>query len=110
MHMQVHIASSLTWKPIAYIASSVCDPQNKDIVALSLVHNHVVSDRKAASARSEILVARTAQVRESSQQKEAVRYGIDESIGNLDAAAFFRDVKPDVVKIALGRRRYAMRH
>jgi hypothetical protein len=36
--------------------------------------------------------------------------GVDGAVSNLDAAAFLRGVKPDVVKIAFGMWRDTMRH
>ena len=63
-----------------------------------------------AASGAEIFIAGTSEIEEIGEYEEAVCDGVDQAVGNLDAAAFLRDVKPDLVKIGFGAGSDTMRH
>jgi len=44
------------------------------------------------------------------KKKKPVGDGIDQAVGDFDTAALLGDVKPDVVQVGPGSRRYPVRH
>ena len=88
----------------------MCDAQNEHIFGIDLVDNHVFSYGEGAAVWAKILISGAPHIGKAGKEKEAVGYGVNQAIGDLDVTAFFCDVKPDVVKIAFSRWRNTMRH
>jgi hypothetical protein len=66
------------------------------------VHNHVFPHGEAALTGAEVFLAGTSNIGEAGKREETVCDGVDQAVGNLDATAFLRDVKPDVIKVGFG--------
>jgi hypothetical protein len=92
------------------VAAAMRNTKDKHVAVFDAVHDNVFSDCHAAAAGAEVFIARASDVREAGQHKKAVGDGVDQAIGNLDAAAFLGDVIPDIVKVTLGVWRETMRH
>jgi hypothetical protein len=86
------------------------NPKDKRVPIFDTVDDNVLSHGHAAASGAKIFLAGTADIGETADHEKTVRDGVDQAISNLDAAAFFRDVQPDVVKIAFGVRGYPVRH
>lgn len=93
-----------------YFAPSVCDTKDQYVLGFDTVHENILTYGETAVATAEIFGAGTPQVREAGKQEETVRDRVDQTVGNLDAAAFLRREIPDVVKITLRPWRYPMGH
>jgi hypothetical protein len=84
--------------------------QDKSILVFDTVNDDIFPNGHAAASGAEIFIAGTSEIEEAGEDEETVCDGVDQAVGNLDAPAFLRDVKPDVVKIGLGTGRYTVRH
>ena len=65
---------------------------------------NLLAHGKATQAEAQIRIALASDVRVAGKKIETPSDGIDEPVGNLDAAAFFGDVIPDVIEFGFGFR------
>ena len=93
-----------------YIASAMCDPKNENVIGFDAVHDYVFTRGEAAAPEAEIFIEGTPHIGEAGKRNETVCNRVNQAGRNLDAAAFLRDVKPNIVKIKLGSWRYTMSH
>jgi hypothetical protein len=85
--------------------------ENQHVFVLDkAVDDDVLPYREASQARPQIVIALAAQMRIAGQEIKTFGDGIDQTVGNLHAAAFLDNVIPDVVKLRFGSRRQPMRH
>jgi hypothetical protein len=70
----------------------MCDPKNEDIVGFDAIDDNVLTHGEAAAPEAEILIAGPSHVGEAGKQNETVRDGVNQTVRNLDAAAFLCDV------------------
>jgi hypothetical protein len=84
--------------------------QDKYVYIFDTVNDDIFSHGHTAEVGPKIFIARTTDVGETSKDQKSVRQVVDQTIGNLDAAAFLGDVKPNIIQIGLGSGRYTMRH
>jgi hypothetical protein len=68
--------------------------ENQSVLPFQAVDDDVLAHGKAPQACPQILVAAASDVRKTGQKVEARGNGIDEPVGNLDAATFFGNVIP----------------
>jgi hypothetical protein len=61
--------------------------ENQNLFVLDTVDDDVLADRKAAQARTQVLIAPTPNPGMLRQQPETLCYGINQTAGNLGAAA-----------------------
>jgi hypothetical protein len=73
--------------------------QNKRVIAFDAVHDDVFTHWKTTYAGAQIVRAPAADSGMLRQYPESVRDGVDKAVGNFDAAALARNVKPDAVKV-----------
>jgi len=83
-------------------------PQNQRIVSFDTIEHEMVTHRECPHAGPKI-VTPTAGARVRSEEEKASRYGVDYTVGGLDAAVA-RDVVPELVEIGFSLGREAMRH
>jgi hypothetical protein len=76
--------------------------ENQYVCLLDAVDNDVLAHQKTAQPGTQILVTGPPDMGIAGKEIEPLRDGINKPVGNLDAAAFFRDVIPDVVELCLG--------
>src|SRR6266478_4071727 len=86
------------------------DAKDKLAFVFHAVHNHVFAHGQAAVSGAEIFLARTSDIGEAGKRVKTLGNGVDQAVGNLDAAAFPRNIKPDVIKIGFGAWGDTMRH
>ena len=65
--------------------------KNQHVLLFDAVDDDILAHGKTTQAGAQILVAVASDVRAARKKIEALGDGIDEPIGNLDAAAFFCD-------------------
>jgi hypothetical protein len=82
------------------ILAAMKDVQNRHVLILDGVDDHVLPDRKTTQSRTKI-VAGTAHARVLAQQMKALSDSIDDAVCDGDIAAFYDDVVPDVAKLGL---------
>jgi hypothetical protein len=92
------------------VAAAMHDAKDKRVFVFEAVNDDVFAHGKAAVSRAEIILAGTSDIGKAGKREKTVRDSVDQPVGNFDAAAFLRDVKPDVIKIGFGAWRQAMRH
>jgi hypothetical protein len=63
--------------------------KDENILSLDAVHDDIVANSNASRSGAEILVAGAAEVRKAGQKEKTVRDGINQPVGDFDAAAFF---------------------
>ena len=85
-----------------YIASAMCHPKNENVIGIDAVHDYVFTHGEAAAPEPEIFIAGAPHIGKAGKQNETIGNRVDQAGRNLDAAAFLRDVKPNIVKIKLG--------
>ena len=78
--------------------------KNQHVVLFDAVDDDILAHGKTPQARAQILIAVASDVRVSGKKIETLGDGINEPVGNLDAAAFFGDVIPDVIEFGFGFR------
>ena len=83
--------------------------ENQHVLPFESVDDDVLAYRKATQARTQVLIASASDVRVAGQEVETLRNGIDEAVGNLNAAAFFGNVVPDIVEFRFCFRSNTMR-
>ncbi len=71
--------------------------KNHHIHVRDAVNDHILANGKAAQAGAQIVIAAAAHVGMAGQKKEALGNGVNQAVGNLDAAAFLGNVIPYVV-------------
>jgi hypothetical protein len=74
------------------VAAAMHDAQDKRILVFHAVHYDVFPHGQAAVSGAEIFRPRTSDIGEACEGIEAVGDGVYQAVGNLDAAAFLRDV------------------
>jgi len=74
--------------------------ENQRVLPFQAVDDDILAHGKAPQASAQILIAAASDVRMTGQKVEARGNGIDEPVGNLDAATFFGNVIPDIVESA----------
>ena len=92
------------------VAPAMHDTQDKHVLVVNTVNDDVFAHGQAAASRAKIFIAGASDIKEAGEKQETICDGVDEAVSNLDAAAFLRGVKPDVVKIGFGAWRDTMRH
>jgi hypothetical protein len=80
------------------------DPKDKRVFLLNAVNYHVFAPGKAAVSGAEIVLAGTSDIGKAGKRVKTVCDSFDQPVGNFDAPAFLRDVKPDVIKIGFSAR------
>lgn len=68
------------------------------VAAFDAVDDDVFAHGKTAKARTQIGIAPSSHVRVLRQQQEPVCKGVNQSAGDLHAAALEGDIKPDTIK------------
>ena len=68
------------------------DAKDKHVLVFDAVDNHVFSHGQTAVSGAEIFLPGTTDIGEAGKREETVCDGVDQAVGNLDAAAFLRDV------------------
>lgn len=68
------------------------DAQDKHVLVFNTVHNGIFTNGKASVCGAEIFLAGTSHIGEAGKREETVRNGVDQAVGNLDAAAFLGNV------------------
>jgi hypothetical protein len=71
-------------------APAMHDAQDKRLLIFDTVDDDILAHRQAAVSGTKIFLAGTSDAGEATEHKETVRDGIDQAIGDLDAAAFAR--------------------
>ena len=84
--------------------------QNKNVLTIDTVDDDVLTDTGAARPNTEILIAGSSNVGEVRQKQETAGDRVNQTGGNIHAAALSGDVKPDVVEIGFGLWRYPVSH
>lgn len=75
--------------------------KNEDVVALHGINDHIFAHGKTSGAESKLVVARAAKVGMPGKEEKLVGDGIDQAVGDIQAATFIRHVKPNVVEIRI---------
>lgn len=70
------------------VATSMHDAKDKRVLVLDAVHNHVFAHSEAAVSGAEILLPRASDVWEAGKCVKTVGDRVDQTVGNLDTAAF----------------------
>ena len=78
--------------------------KNERVFALDAVDDDVLVYKKAAKARTQIVIAPPPDLRMQRQQPEALCDGVDEAAGNVGATALAGNVQPNAVKLVFGFR------
>src|SRR5713101_3979161 len=84
--------------------------ENQRDLFFDAVDDDVLAHGKDTQARAQILIAAASYVRVAGEEIETLAHGIDEPVGNLDAAAFFSDVIPDTLEFGFCFRCDTARH
>jgi hypothetical protein len=84
--------------------------QDEDILVVNAIEDEVLADWEATHAWAEVLVAATAEMRTGSEHIKAFSERVDEPVGNLEAAAFSRDVVPDGIEFSFSLGSKAVSH
>ena len=84
--------------------------ENQNVLTIDTVDDDVLTHGSAARPGTEIFIAGSSNIGEAGQKNEPARDPVNQAGGNIHAAAFFGDVKPDVIKIGFGLWRYPVRH
>jgi hypothetical protein len=66
--------------------------KNKNVLLLNAVNDDVLAYRKTTKTGAQIVITASSNVRMACKKVETLSDGIDEPIGNLDAAALLRNV------------------
>ncbi len=78
------------------------DTKNKHVLGFKAVHDDVLAHSQASASNPEIFIAGTPDIGKAGEVKKTICDGVNQPVGNLNAAAFLGDVMPNVVKIGLG--------
>ena len=78
--------------------------------AIEATDDNVLTDGKTAQSRTQIRVAPPPNLWILPQEPETLCDGVNQTIGDFDAAALTHDIEPDVVKFAFGLRRETKPH
>lgn len=106
------------------IAAPAHDVKNEHVLAMDTVDNDILSDWKTSQAATQIIVARTTDMRIGGKHEKTVCDGIGKPVGDFGAAAFFSLFVPlrslcsrnralpipDIVQFNLGFLREAVCH
>lgn len=84
--------------------------QNKRIIFFDAVDDDILAHGKATQARAQVLITAASNVRVAGEEIETLANGIDEPVGYVDTATFFRNVIPDIVEFGFRFRCDTMRH
>jgi hypothetical protein len=84
--------------------------ENKNVLTIDTVDHDVLSHVGAPHPGAEIFIPGSSNIGEVGQKKETASDRVDQAGGNIHAAAFLGDLKPDVVKIGFGLWRYPVSH
>lgn len=84
--------------------------QNKRVILFGAVDDDVLAHRKAPQASAQILITAASDVRVAGEEIETLANGIDEPVGYVDTATFFRNVIPDIVEFGFRFRCDMMGH
>lgn len=84
--------------------------ENMNVLTIDTVDDDVLTHGGAAQPGAEIFIAGSSNIGEVGQKIETVGDRVNQAGGNIHAAAFLGDVKPDVVKIGFGLWRYPVCH
>ena len=93
-----------------YIAATLRYMQDEDVLAFDTVNDDVFAAGKAPQTGTEIFVPAASQIGVSGEKKKSARYGINQAVGNFEAAAFSRDVIPNVIEFGFDFRGETVRH
>ncbi len=85
------------------------DAQDTNINRFGFVNDDIITHDKGPTANTQGL-ARAAHKGKGPQQKEPIRYRVNEPVGYLNTSAVSGDMKPYIVKIALRARRNDVPH
>ena len=83
--------------------------QHKRVILFDAVDDDVLAHGKATQASAQIFIAAASGVWMTGEEIETLANGIDEPVGYVDTATFFRNVIPDIVAIAFRFRCDTMR-
>ena len=83
--------TSVTEKSLE-LTAGVNDAQNKHVLVFDKIQNRIFANGKAPVAGAEIFLAGTSHIGKAGKREEAVCNGVDEAVGNLDAATFLGNV------------------
>jgi hypothetical protein len=92
------------------ITAAVCHAKNQHVRILDTIHDDLLANGKTPRANAELIVTGAAQVGLAGKKKKPAGDGIDQPVGNINAAAFLGNVIPDIDQVGGGLRRYAVRH
>jgi len=92
------------------VAATPYHMKDQDVLTFDAVDDDVLTHGKTAQPRSQLLVAPAAQTRVTGENEKALCDGINEAVGDFDAAAFYCNVVPKAIKFSFGLGCYAMRH
>lgn len=84
--------------------------ENRNVLAFDTVDDHILTHGDAAGTGTEPFIAGSSNIGEAGQKNESAGDRVYQAGGNIHAAAFSSDVKPDVIKVSFGLRRYTVRH
>ena len=92
------------------VAAAVHHTQDQRVFIIDPVHNDVFAHGQAAMTKPEVVLTGTADAGKLANHKEAIGNRVDQAIGNLDAAALPRHVKPtDFARNTAGRSNHVNR-
>ena len=92
------------------IASAVNHSKDEYVFAFDAINDDIFTYGKAACADAEIPVTGAASLGEVGQEAKSVGNGVNQSGGNIHAAAFLADIEPDAVKIGFNSWSYKVGH
>ncbi|HXB73275.1 MAG TPA: hypothetical protein VNY05_33870 [Candidatus Acidoferrales bacterium] len=81
-----------------------------NVLTFNAVDDDIFTHGDATRPSTEIFIAGSSNIGEAGQKKEPAGDRVNQAGGNIHAAAFFGDVKPNVIKIGFGLWRYTVRH
>src|SRR5882762_2582985 len=84
--------------------------ENQHVLLFDAVDDDILAHGKTAQARAQILISVSSDMRVASEKIETLRDGVNKPVGDLDAAAFFSDVIPDVIEFGFGLQCNAVSH
>ena len=64
------------------------DTKNQHVAGFKTVHDYVLAHCHTTVPDTEIFIAGTSYIGEAGKYEETIGYGVDQPVGNLDAAAF----------------------
>src|SRR5208337_3727322 len=82
-----------------HVSSSMHNAKNQHVVILDTVNDDVFAHGKTTRANAKLVFAGPAQIWVAGKKKKSVSDGINQLVGDFDAAALGGDVIPDTVEV-----------